>query len=99
MGLMDMLGGQMGGQMGAVSQMGGNFNSIVNQFGGIQNMMKQFQGFMGKKGVNPQQIALQNLQGKTFSEDTINQFRQFAKQSGMTDEQIDSGLKQAGIIK
>lgn len=95
---MDMLGnGNMGnmGNMGNIS----NLNNIIQRFGGIQNMARQLNNFLGSKGMNPKQIAMQNLQGKHFSDETINQFRQFARQSGMSDEQIENGLRQAGIIK
>ena len=99
MGLMDMLGTGGANMIPGNTPMPNNFNSIIQQFGGIQNMAKQLNRFLGNKGMDPKQIVLQNLQGKHFSNETINQFRQFAKQSGMSDEQINNGLRQAGIIK
>lgn len=100
MGLLDSLGNGMNGlnQMNGLSGFG-NINNIIQQFGGIQNMARQLDKFLGSKGLNAKQVVMQNLQGKHFSEETINQFRQFARQSGMTDEQIENGLRQAGIIK
>lgn len=95
MALMDMLGNASTGGIGGNMPM----NNIIQQFGGINNMVKQLQMFMGRKDINPKQMAMQNLRGKHFSNETIEQFRAFAKQSGMSDEQIDSGLRQAGIIK
>lgn len=99
MGLMDMLGTGGVNMIPGNATMPNNLNSIINQFGGIQNMAKQLNRFLGNKGMDPKQIVIKNLQGKHFSNETINQFRQFAKQSGMSDEQIDNGLRQAGIIK
>ena len=95
MALMDMLGNVTTGGIGGNMQM----NNIIQQFGGISNMAKQLKMFMGRKCINPKQMAMQNLKDKHFSNETIEQFRVFAKQSGMSDEQIDSGLRQAGIIK
>lgn len=74
-------------------------NLINNRFGNLGNAMKQLSILLNNKGLNAEQIVRQNMQGKTFSNETIEQFRQFARQSGMSDKQIDEGLRKAGIIK
>ena len=77
-----------------------DFTDMINKrFGNVNNAMRQLQGLMGRKGMNPEQIARENLKGMTFSNETIEQFKTFAKQSGMSDEQINDGLRRAGIIK
>lgn len=98
MGLMDMLGTGGANMIPGNVPMPNNLNNIIQQFGGIQNIAKQLNRFLGNKGMDPKQIVLKNLQGKHFSNETINQFRQFARQSGMSDEQIENGLRQAGIL-
>lgn len=85
------------GQAGTGS--GGFMGLLNNRFGNIMNAMKQLNMFLGNKGIDPEQMARENLKGKTFSNETIEQFRQFARQSGMSDQQIDEGLRRAGIIK
>lgn len=84
-----------------ISQSNGmNIMDMINgKFGNIGNAMKQLSIFLNNKGLNAEQVVRQNLQGKTFSNETIEQFRQFAKQSGMSDEQIDTSLRKVGIIK
>lgn len=74
-------------------------NMINNRFGNLGNAMKQLSMFLNNKGLNAEQLVRQNMQGKTFSNETIEQFRQFARQSGMSDEQIDEGLRKIGVIK
>lgn len=82
---------------------GGNtnnlMNTIISRFGSMDNALNRLGGILGGKGINPQEMAIKELQGKHFSEDTINQFRQFAKQSGLSDSEIDNALRKAGIIK
>lgn len=100
--------GQTGGmgQTGGIGQSGSlgslpvnNINSIIQQFGGLNNLARQLSGFLNKKGINAEQLVRQNIQGKTFSKETIEQFRAFAKQSGLSDEQINDGLRKIGVIK
>lgn len=74
-------------------------NMINNRFGNLGNAMRQLSMFLNNKGLNAEQLVRQNIQGKTFSNETIEQFRQFARQSGMSDEQIDEGLRKIGVIK
>lgn len=77
-----------------------DFVSMINsRFGNINNAVRQLGSLIGRKGMNPEQIARENLKGMTFNNETIEQFRNFARQSGMTDEQINDGLRRAGIIK
>lgn len=77
----------------------GILDMINGRFGNIGNAMKQLSMFLNNRGLNAEQIVRQNLQGKTFSNETIEQFKQFARQSGMSDEQIDASLRKVGIIK
>ena len=74
------------------------FSMLVNRFGTIQNAMNQLNGLMGRRGMDPRQSAINELRGKHFSEETINQFRDLAHKSGMKDDVIDAALKEAGII-
>lgn len=100
MGLLDMLGSAQSGNMAGLGGLGGqNINQLIQQFGGIQNVVKQLNKFLGAKGVNPKQVVKNNVNGKQYTPETINQFRQFAKQSGMTDDKIDSALREIGVIK
>lgn len=89
----------MMGQMGGMGQGQDMMSILIGKFGTMQNAMKQLNSLMGKRGMNPREAAIQELKGKSFSDDTINQFRTFARQCGMSDQQIDSGLREVGIIK
>lgn len=82
---------------------GGNpmdfMNMLNGKFGNMGNAMKQLQGLMGKKGMNPQQMAMKELQGKKFDQKTIDDFKVFAKSQGASDQDIDRVLKQIGMTK
>lgn len=71
--------------------------SINERFGSIGNAIAQLSAFMAGKGLNAEQIVRKNIQGKRFSPETIEQFRVFARQSGMSDSQIDEALKKIGL--
>ncbi len=92
--IMQMLSNRAG-----TSGMNNVMQQMMSRFGNINNAMKQLQGLMNMKGLSPEQYVKNNLQVSNISEDKIKEFKTFAKQAGMSESAIDSGLRQAGIIK
>lgn len=72
---------------------------LNGRFGNINNAMRYLQGMLNNRGLNAEQLVRKNIQGKHFSDETINQFREFAKQSGMSESDIDKALRSIGVIK
>jgi hypothetical protein len=93
MGLLDNLGAT-----GVSSNLSGIYN-LINQMGGLNNALNQLNQMLSLRGTSARDLALKNLQGKTFSPQVIDQFRTFAKQSGMKDDEIDQSLRELGLIK
>lgn len=92
----NMMNGSKGQQVPANNNI---MNVINSRFGNIGNAAKFLNQLISGKGLSVEDLARQGLQGKTFDNATINQFRAFAKQAGLSDKQINAGLKEAGIIK
>jgi hypothetical protein len=93
MGLLDNLGAT-----GVSSNLSGIYN-LINQMGGLNNALNQLNQMLSLRGTSARDLAFKNLQGKTFSPQVIDQFRTFAKQSGMKDDEIDQSLRELGLIK
>lgn len=79
----------------------GNINEFAsmlnNKFGNMQNCLSALSGLMGKRGMNPRQTAIHEIKGKHFSQETIEQFRQFASNNGASEQQINMVLNQLGL--
>lgn len=85
-------------QNGAMGGMGGFMNMLNGRFGSIQNAMQVLNGLMGRRGMNPRQTAINELKGKRFSQETINEFRAFARKNGLSDQDIDNSLREIGLL-
>lgn len=87
-------------QFGNSIQSGGNnMGTVIDKYGSLDNAVKSLSGMLGKKNVNPKQLAINSLNGKTFSEVEINKFKGMAASIGISEEQVDRTLKEIGIIK
>lgn len=76
-----------------------NLNSLISQFGGMQGIAQRMMStFMKNNLPLNKDYVKQQLKGKSFSNDTIEQFRQIAHSQGFSDTVIDSTLKEVGIL-
>lgn len=93
--ILDMMGNRASGNQ---FNLGSLINMLNGRFGNTANAISSLQGLIGGHGLNAEQLAMENLKGKTFSPEVIAQFRTFAKQNGMSDSEIDAGLKKLGLM-
>jgi hypothetical protein len=99
MGLLDMLGNTASSIPNSLtSSTLTQLDQVINKFGGLANTLNQLSSFLNNKSINPEQYAKQQVQGLHFTPETIAQFREFAKQSGLSDSQIDEGLRKVGLL-
>lgn len=102
--IFDMMSGALGSQ-GAGQVMGqagfNNLNDFANmlnsRFGNMQNCLGALNGLFSKHGINPRQAAINEIKGKHFSPEVIQQFREFAGNNGATEQQINMVLNKLGL--
>lgn len=95
--IFQMMNGNQGVNTGSFNNINDFANMLNSRFGNMQNALGTLSGLMGKRGMNPRQTAIQEIKGKHFSKETIQQFRQFASNNGASDKQINMVLDQLGL--
>lgn len=75
-----------------------SIDQLIFRLGGINNAMNKLSTLLNTKGIDARQLAINEIKGKHYSKETIEQFRVFARQSGLSDQQIDEALGQCGLL-
>ena len=77
-----------------------NFQSLIQSMGGMQGVMQRLNSAFQKNGqtLNKNYI-LDSVRGKSYSPETIEEFKGLAKKYGYSDTDIDRTLREVGIIK